>query len=380
MNINMSAEGRSAQGGKKILVLHTSIGMGHKFIAQNIGYQLSEAGCEVRVEDILEVQKGKLGEISTKIHQWMNIKLPWMWSFLYHFTNHKFICDITLSIKLWLASKNYQKTLRLIEEFQPDLVISVHNVASSVISYLKKTGKFKGLFGIGFSDFHLHQFWLFSYADFYLANIDEQKEKMIKLGIDGNKIFVCGITLKPKIEFNVQEIKTRLGIKEGEKVVLVGSGSLGTGFHEDLISELEKENNIRPIVACGKNQELVEKLKLKFSGGKAIVLGFYSPMQELYAISDLFLSKPGGLSTSESLQYNLPMFLTHYLPGQEELNVTYLLEKKLVLYEKSDIVVRIKKELETGEFKKSLNNNQNLALIVYPTVTAKQAVLRNLGL
>lgn len=361
-------------GRKKILILHTSIGMGHKFIAQNIGYQLSEAGCDVKVGDILEVQKGRLSEISTKIHQWMNIKIPWMWSFLYHFTNNKFICDITLSIKLWLASRNCQKTLKLIQEFQPDLVISVHNVASAVISHLKKKQIYKGLFAIGFSDFHLHQFWLYPNADFYLANIEEQKEKMIKLGIEEKNIFVCGITLKPKLEFNGLEIRKRLGIKEGEKVILIGSGSLGTGFHEDLISELENEPNIRPVVACGKNQELVEKLKQKFPSGKVVVLGFYTPMQELYFISDLFLSKPGGLSTSESLQYNLPMFLTHYLPGQEELNVNYLLEKGLVMYEKTNIIANVKKELFSGTFKKSLQNNPNRSLIISPKNTAKDAV------
>lgn len=363
---------------KRILILHTSIGMGHKFIAQNIGYQLSEAGCDVGVEDILEVQKGRLSEISTKIHQWMNIKAPWMWSFLYHFTNHKFISDITLPVKFWLASRNCRKTLKMIEEFKPDLVISVHNVASAIIAYLKKTGKYKGLFAIGFSDFHLHQFWLFPNADFYLANIEEQKAIMIKQGIDGKKIFVCGITLKPKIEFDVVAIKNRLGIKEEEKAVLIGSGSLGTGFHEDLIFALEKEPNIRPIVACGKNQVLAEKLKQKFPSGKVIVLGFYSPMQELYSISGIFLSKPGGLSTSESLEYNLPMFLTHYLPGQEELNVAYLLARNLIMYNKTNTLALIKKELEIGGFKKTLQNNPNVDLIISPKFTAKEVVLRML--
>ena len=363
---------------KKILILHTSIGMGHKFIAQNIGFQLSQAGCEVRVEDILEIQKGKLSETSTNIHQWMNVKYPWMWSFLYHFTNHAFVSKMTMPIRLWLASRNCKKILKILEEFQPDLVISVHTVASSIISYLKKQNIYKGFFAIGFSDFHLHQFWLYGNADFYLANIDEQKQKMTDLGIPENKVFVCGITLKPKIEFNIREIKSRLGIGMQEKVALVGSGSLGTGFHEELIDALEKEENIRVLVACGKNAELAEKLKQRYTNGKVIVLGFYSPMQELYAISDIFLSKPGGLSTAESLQYDLPMFLTHFLPGQEELNVAYLLEKKLVMCNKTGILGEIKKELTGGKFKNSLHENLNRNVIVSPEITAKDAVLKML--
>lgn len=360
---------------KKILILHTSVGLGHKFIAQNIGFQLSQAGFEVRVEDILEVQKGRLADISIKIHQWMNSKAPWLWSFLYHLTNKKLVSDLTLPIRLWIASRNSEKTLALINSFNPDMVISVQNVPSAVVSYLKKSGKFKGMFGIGFSDFHLHKFWLFKNADFYLANIEEQKLEMVQLGYKPENIFICGMALKPKMEINIEEVRQRLGIQPGEKVVLVGSGSLGTGFNEELVRKLSQYTDLRPIVVCGKNHREKERLQKMFPGGRVIILEFYTPMQELYAIADIFLSKPGGLSTSESLQYGLPLLLTHYLPGQEELNVTYLLDKKLVIYEKTDIVGRVKEEVKQKSFKNSLSANPNLAKIVDPELTAKSAVL-----
>lgn len=364
---------------KKILILHTSIGLGHKYIAQNIGYQLEQAGCEVKVEDILEVQKGRLVEVSTQIHKWMNLKAPWIWSFLYFFTNLNFVSKITLPVRLWVASRNCQRTLEVINGFKPDVVISVHTTASGVIAYLKKKKLFTGIFGIGFSDFHLHKFWLYPNADFYLANIEEQKQEMLKLGIDEKKINVCGIALKPRAEFNIQEIKNRLGIKPGEKVVLIGSGSLGTGFKEKLIEDLDKEFQVRPIVVCGKNSLLAEKLKLKFKEGKTIVLGFYTPMQELYAIADIFLSKPGGLSTSESLQFGVPLFLTHYLPGQEELNVRYLQKKNLVMYEQEDLIEKIRTEMLSNEFKKSLKNNPNLEPILAPRQTVVGAVFQALN-
>ena len=360
---------------KRILILHTSVGLGHKFIAQNIGFQLSQAGFEVRVEDILEVQKGRLADISIKIHQWMNVKVPWLWSFLYHLTNKKLVSDLTLPIRLWIASRNSEKTLALINSFNPDMVISVQNVPSAVVSYLKKSGKFKGLFGIGFSDFHLHKFWLFKNADFYLANIEEQKLEMVQQGYKPENIFICGMTLKPKMEINIEEVKQRLGIQPGQRVALVGSGSLGTGFNEELIQKLSQDSDLRPIIVCGKNHREKERLQKMFPGGRVIILEFYTPMQELYAIADIFLSKPGGLSTSESLQYGLPLLLTHYLPGQEELNVTYLLDKKLVIYEKTDIVGRVKEEVKQKSFKNSLSANPNLAKIVDPELTAKSAVL-----
>ncbi len=360
---------------KRILILHTSVGLGHKFIAQNIGFQLSQAGFEVKVEDILEVQKGRLSETATKIHQWMNVQAPWLWSFLYHFTNKKWVSDLTLPVRLWVASRNCQKTLALINSFRPDAVISVQNVPSAVVSYLKKSGQFKGLFGIGFSDFHLHKFWLFKNADFYLANIEEQKQEMLKLGYAEERIFVCGMTLKPKMEINKDEVRQRLGIHPGERVVLVGSGSLGMGFNESLVEQLVQQPGLRPIVICGKNLQEARHLRKKFENSSAIILEFYSPMQELYSIAEIFLSKPGGLSTSESLQYNLPLLLTHYLPGQEELNVSYLLQKGLIMYERADMIGRVREEVSRKDFRISLSANSNSAKIVEPEFPAKNAVL-----
>ena len=42
------------------------------------------------------------------------------------------------------------------------------------------------------------------------------------------------------------------------------------------------------------------------------------------SISDLVVSKPGGLTTSESLASNLPMIIINPIPGQEEENAEFL--------------------------------------------------------
>ena len=86
----------------------------------------------------------------------------------------------------------------------------------------------------------MHPYWLYSQADFYLANIVEQKSEMIQRGIPADKIFVCGMTLKSKLAVDVNSIKQKLNIKPEEQVILVGSGSLGTGFKEQLLHQLSK--------------------------------------------------------------------------------------------------------------------------------------------
>jgi len=56
------------------------------------------------------------------------------------------------------------------------------------------------------------------------------------------------------------------------------------------------------------------------------VLGFATNMHELMAVSDLVISKPGGLTSSEALAIGKPLFILNPIPGQEAANSDFLLE------------------------------------------------------
>jgi processive 1,2-diacylglycerol beta-glucosyltransferase len=345
---------------KKILILYASIGLGHKSIAENIGFYLNEAGYEVVLYDAQKVQGGALSKEGKKLYLWILKHVPFIWSWLY---NTQWFISLTLPYRNWVASFNYNHILEKIHEDKPDAIMCTHTTASAIVNYLKKKNLYYGALGIAFSDFHLHRYWLYERADFYLANTKEQKEQMLALGVASAKIFVCGMLLKPKPEINVELIRGKFGIKNSAKVILIASGSQGTGIDEALIEKFIGKNEIKVIVACGKNKELFEKLSEKFAGTNAVILGYYSPMDELYAVADIFITKPGGLSVSEALRWGLPMIISHLLPGQEEWNHSYLLKHHLVMDKSADVPAQTLEELSTGRFKKALALNlehQNL--------------------
>jgi hypothetical protein len=70
---------------------------------------------------------------------------------------------------------------------------------------------------------------LYDQVDLYLANIPEQVSEMKQLGVK-QPIVVCGITLQPLVKADPTEVKQKLGLPEGKKIILVSSGSLGIGF------------------------------------------------------------------------------------------------------------------------------------------------------
>jgi processive 1,2-diacylglycerol beta-glucosyltransferase len=346
---------------KKILIFYTSIGLGHKYIAQNIGWQLEKAGFNVKLADIGEVQKGKTSAVLIGVHGFINEHMGWFWSYLY---KSHFIYLVSSLFRIPLASRSFEATLKFINEFNPDLVITVQTTASAVLSFLKSKKLYTKPWAISFSDFHLHLLWLYKNCDFYFANIQEQKDKMVKMGYEASKILVCGITLKPKVEVDAKTVRAKLGISEDQKVILVGIGSLGIGLNQNTLDELTKIKNAKVVIACGKNQKLFEDLSKKYGKSAAVkVLGFYSPMDELYAIADVFVTKPGGLTTAEALRQHLPLVVTHWLPGQEELNISYLTKLKLITSKPKNLAEVVERELENGNLRKGLMESKYVNLI-----------------
>lgn len=316
---------------KKILILYTSVGLGHKFIALNLGFHLRKAGFEVLEHDILQVQEGAMVDFGVWLHSLINRRFPFVWRWLY-FSN--LVNAIGLPLRVPLAKTNSENLLKIVDEFKPDVILSTQTTGSAATASLIEQKKFDGKFVIAFSDFHLHKFWLYDQAGVYIANIPEQKAEMIKLGIPAEKIFVCGITLQPKPEVQELELKQQLGIPAQDKLVVFGSGSLGIGFDEDLLVDYLElltsvQEDLSVVVLCGKNSLLKNKLDgLKIP--KVFPQGFFEKPSRLYQIADCLVTKPGGLTISEALQAKCKILITHTLPGQEEPNYDYLLTRNLV--------------------------------------------------
>lgn len=338
----------------KILILYTAVGQGHKSIAQNIAASLTAAGQEVSLADAYEAQDGKLIRIGAKVHRFMNVQAPWLWRFFY---TSKVFTDWSLRFRLGVAKKNYQQVLKIINDCRPALIITTQTSPSAIVAYLKNQKLYTGWFGVAFSDFHLHRYWLYDQADFYLANIQEQKLRMVELGIPPEKIYVTGFNLQPAAAVDRPAVRQKFHINNGQKVILMGSGSLGLGLDQDLLAQLSANEAWHTIVVCGNNQNIQKQLSAQFGKPNISVVGFYQPMDELYAIADIFLTKPGGLSTVEALRFHLPMIITSMLPGQEEWNLAYLRQHDLVMPPAKDVLAQISKEARTGDFRRSLPNN-----------------------
>ena len=76
---------------------------------------------------------------------------------------------------------------------------------------------------------------------------------------------------------------------------------------------------------CGNNTSLKRKID-KFKSNKRIYnYGFVNNVDVMMDACDCMITKPGGLTMSESMAKGVPSILMNPIPGQEDRNVEFLL-------------------------------------------------------
>ena len=74
-----------------------------------------------------------------------------------------------------------------------------------------------------------------------------------------------------------------------------------------------------------------ELIKNTNSSDRVKLLDFTNKVPELMSISDFVVTKPGGLTSTESLVSMLPMIIINPIPGQEEENAEFLLKNNMAV-------------------------------------------------
>jgi processive 1,2-diacylglycerol beta-glucosyltransferase len=82
------------------------------------------------------------------------------------------------------------------------------------------------------------------------------------------------------------------------------------------------------VVVAGKNEKVKKSLEAVEvpQRHRAKLLGFTTQIDELMRVADLVVTKPGGLTTSETLASGAAMVIVNPIPGQESRNSDFLLE------------------------------------------------------
>lgn len=220
----------------------------------------------------------------------------------------------------------YTHTKNIVNQLRPDIVVCTHPIPSAVISRLKRLGSNIPLCTV-ITDYDAHGTWISPEVDRYLVSTQEVKSKMLEQGVAASKIEVTGIPVHPNFwEHPVkEEIREKFGLKNMPTVMVMGGG-WGIMNDEVINNYLTRWRDQIQIVFClGNNEKVLRKLEQdpSYNHPNIRLIGFTPEVDKLMEVSDLLVTKPGGMTCTEGLAKGIPMLFHHPLPGQEEENCQY---------------------------------------------------------
>ena len=331
---------------KKVIIFYASYGGGHLNAAKSIQECIINNYKDIDVEliDCMKYVNITIEKITTAAYREMAKKAPWAWGRIYNDSQKGPLAHISSRSNKIMAIK----LLKLLREKTPDLIISTHPFGSQMCSYLKRKGKITSKIATIMTDFAPHDQWLVGsdYTDYFFVAHYKMKQYLMSKNIDEEKIFDTGIPISNRflLNFNSEEILKDLNFEKDKKTILFfGGGEFGLGKTKtveifECFVKLFHETQI--IGVAGKN----EKMKNAFTKiveenhreNNIRILEFTNKVPEFMSISDLVVTKPGGLTTSESLASSLPMVIINPIPGQEEENAEFLEENGIAIWVKKN--------------------------------------------
>ena len=317
---------------KKILIFYASFGGGHLSAANSIKQCIDEnfEGYETSLVDCMLYVNKPINKITTIAYKEMAKKFPWAWGEVYSHSHRGPMAHISSTANNLMA----KKLLKLLREYSPDIVISTHPFGSQMVSYLKALIDCK--LATIMTDFAPHEQWLVGkeQVDYFFVSHEKMRQELINDNIPAEKVFATGIPISKRflITYNREEIMHSFNLNLDKKVILFfGGGEFGLGREQTikiLKSFITHSSNHQIVAISGKNEkmkEAFEKLVSELHAEDIVkVLPYTTQVPELMSISDIVVTKPGGLTSTESLASGLPMVLINPIPGQEEENAQFL--------------------------------------------------------
>ncbi len=313
---------------KKILIISMTAGFGHLKAGEAV---LDYARQNLPNVEALHVDIADIDSSFKKharIYDIMAKKVPIIWAVGYAFFNVKIFSQIFKKIDIfsYFLSGPIKK---YITKINPDVILFTNVTPLPLFSFV-----FHKVFpdikiGVIVTDYHGHAYYHFSFVDHYFVGSESVKQELILAGVTPEKIVVTGIPVSPAF-FEKQDamvLKEKYGVDANLKTaLLIASFRISQDKLLKLVKKLLAfEPKLNVVVLVNNNQVFYQAIDKAFSKTERLFLVKWTDkMAEYMKLSDIVITKAGGLTTSECLTLKKPIIMINPIPGQEEYNAKFI--------------------------------------------------------
>lgn len=318
-----------------ILILSASTGAGHMRASHALESYILKNTKDTKIEivDTLKYINPLLNKTVTKGYVYLATKKPKVYGKLYTTSNknHRVTTSVSKLNNLFST-----KLIPLINEFNPDVIITTHPFPTEMISNLKHKGIINLPLICIMTDYAPHKAWINNKVDGFVVANEDMKNEMKSMGIPEKKIHAFGIPIDDvffKRENKISLLKS-LELDSSLPTILIMAGSFGvTNILEIYNNMIKIPLDFQVVVITGRNERLFEAFNkaVPKSTKKTKLIFFTDEVNKYMHAADLIITKPGGLTISEALACNIPMAVFDAIPGQEEENAEFLIKHNMAI-------------------------------------------------
>jgi processive 1,2-diacylglycerol beta-glucosyltransferase len=334
-NFDRQSLGRTVTAGGKplILILSASVGSGHiraaKAVHAALGGMLPEA--TIAHVDVLDLTNSAFRRAYGDGYFRAARSAPRFVGWMYDFLDHPDAHGTAAITRQFLERINFTRLSRLLTEQHWDLAICTHFLPAEFIARMRRRELIQFPQAVVVTDFDVHGLWVNRPCERFFVATEECRANLVAQEIDERDVQVTGIPIDPIFSEPLDRIQAirQMDLASDRPIVLQLASGFGIASVERIHrSILQIQRPLQVVVVAGRNTEAAEMLGSLDHDPRHMrrILGFTNQMNELLHAADVVVTKPGGLTTAESLASGCPMVIAEPIPGQEDRNADFLLE------------------------------------------------------
>lgn len=320
----------------KVLILSCNTGEGHNSAAYAIQEALRGLGEQCEIMDALRFGGKKSSAFVSSSFDSMIRKAPGAFGIVYK------AGDIYSSTRIispvYFANALYAKSLlEYIVGNQFDAVICTHLFPMEALTYIRRKYRLAiKCYGV-LTDYTCVPFFAETALDGYFIPHEALLSECVSKGIPEEKIACTGIPVAQKFISRLQKMEARnhLVIPVDSRMYMIMTGGIGCGQVLDLCGHILDRQGDRVVVyaLCGRNDQMKADIEKRYQNDPRVQALVFTEKVNIYMnATDVLLSKPGGITSTEAAVANVPLVHTMAIPGCETKNASFFAERGMSMH------------------------------------------------
>jgi 1,2-diacylglycerol 3-beta-galactosyltransferase len=316
----------------RIALLYGDTGGGHRSAAQSIDKGLHIVyGDAVQTElvNALNYAPSAFRPLTEGYPIWVNYART-LYALGFHASNKR---RRVVALRNVLEPIGEKAAAEMLHDHPADVYVSCHPIFNHAVPFAIAAARMRSRYVHVVTD--LVSGHVLHYApevDHCIVPTDEAREEAIRNFVRIDKISVAGQPVPPDFRARMgtrDALRRQLGLQDDKLTVLLMGGGDGMGRLEVTARELALSGlPIQMLVVCGRNRTVRENLEFVNPRVPYMkIFGFVDNVPELMGASDVIITKAGPGTICEAFIAGLPIVLYDAVPGQEEGNVRYVVDK-----------------------------------------------------